>query len=147
MTGSIMHYDKFKIGKSVKLQRLSKGWTQNHLSEISGIGLRSIQRIENGEVDARLYTLNILQEKLNFQFDETHLKDSSSQLDYKEKKNRLSQFHKIVLSYTAGFTLMIVSGIFLTLSATFPETNFESFIFISSIITLFSFILFYIWRK
>jgi transcriptional regulator with XRE-family HTH domain len=142
-----MQYDKFKIGETIKFQRLSKGWTQNHLSQISGIGLRSIQRIENGEVDARLYTLNVLQEKLNFQFDETHLKDSQSQLNYNEKKNRLNQFRKIVISYTTGFILIILSGIYLTHSSNFPETNFESFIFISSIITLFSFILLYIWRK
>jgi transcriptional regulator with XRE-family HTH domain len=142
-----MLYDKFKIGESVKLQRLAKGWTQSHLSQISGISLRSIQRIENGEVDARSYTLTVLGEKLNFQYDETHLKKSPSHRNYEEKKNALSRFHKIALSYTAGFTLMILSGIFLTLSATFPETNFESFIFVSSIITLFSLILFYIWRK
>jgi hypothetical protein len=42
---------------------------------------------------------------------------------------------------------MILSGLFLTFSTTFPETNFEFFIFISSITILFSFILFYIWRK
>jgi len=142
-----MQYDKFKIGTTVKLQRLSKGWTQNHLSQISGIGLRSIQRIENGEVDARLYTLNVLQEKLNFQFDETHWKDSQSELCNNEKKNRPNQFRKIVISYTTGFTLIILSGIFLTRSSNFPETNFESFIFTSTIITLFSFILLYIWRK
>ncbi|MFD1605317.1 helix-turn-helix domain-containing protein [Flavobacterium artemisiae] len=142
-----MQYDKIKIGESVKSQRLAKGWTQHHLSQISGIGLRSIQRIENGEVDARMYTLNILQEKLNFQFDETHFKPSPSPLDYKEKKIARSRFGKIVLSYAAGITIVILAGIFLTRSAAFPETNFESFIFISSIITLFSFMLFYIWKK
>ena len=142
-----MQYDKFKIGETVKLHRLSKGWTQHQLSQTSGIGLRSIQRIENGEVEARMYTLAVLQEKLNFQFDETHLKDTLSQLGPKEKKNSLTQFRKIVLSYTSGFTLMILAAVFLTHSATFPETNFEFFIFISTIITLLSFILFYIWRK
>jgi transcriptional regulator with XRE-family HTH domain len=147
MTCTNMAYDKFKIGESVKLQRLAKGWTQLHLSEISGIGLRSIQRIENGEVDARLYTLNVLQEKLNFQFDETHLKEEAVQHNYEEKKNTLTRSQKIVFTYTIGFTLVTLFGIFLTRSATFPETQFELFIFINSGITLYSLILFYIWRK
>lgn len=138
-----MAYDKHKIGESVKLQRLAKGYTQSYLSQISGVGVRSIQRIENGEVNARLYTLNILQEKLNFKFDETHLKAKNPDL----KKGNLSRRMKIILSYAFGFLFVIVMSIFLIKSITFPETQFELFIFISSGIAFYSMILFYIWRK
>lgn len=34
---------------SVKLERIKRSWTQEHLAEISGLSVRTIQRIENGE--------------------------------------------------------------------------------------------------
>lgn len=33
-------------GKKVKLLRINNGWSQEHLSDVSGLGLRTIQRIE-----------------------------------------------------------------------------------------------------
>jgi transcriptional regulator with XRE-family HTH domain len=41
---------KEMIATLVKEGRLSKGYTQKELSELSNISIRSIQRIENGEI-------------------------------------------------------------------------------------------------
>lgn len=142
-----MFYDKNKIGESIKMQRIAKGWTQNQLSEYSGIGLRSIQRIENGEVNARFYTLTKLQEKLDIQFDETHAIVINQKSDLAKESIFSTRTRKILLSYIVGFIIAILSGIFLVRSATFPETNFEMFVFSCFLITVYSAILLFMWRK
>ena len=48
------------IASIVKEGRLAKGYTQKEVSDLTGISLRSIQRIENGEVEARTYSLKAL---------------------------------------------------------------------------------------
>src|SRR5688572_21484695 len=50
--------------------RLSKGLTQRELSERSHISIRSIQRIENGEIIPRSHTLKTLAEILELSFEE-----------------------------------------------------------------------------
>jgi len=45
------------IGKIIRDARLKKGMTQEELAEKTDISIRTIQRIENGEVDPRSYTL------------------------------------------------------------------------------------------
>ena len=50
--------------------RLSKGLTQKELSERSNISIRSIQRIENGEIIPRSHTLKTLAEILDLSFEE-----------------------------------------------------------------------------
>jgi transcriptional regulator with XRE-family HTH domain len=42
-----------KFGKRIKERRIKKGFSQEKLAEISGLSVRTIQRIENGETEAR----------------------------------------------------------------------------------------------
>lgn len=44
---------------NVKNLRISKGWSQEHLAEVSGLNVRTIQRLERGE-NASLETLSSL---------------------------------------------------------------------------------------
>ncbi|MCH6232445.1 helix-turn-helix domain-containing protein [Cognataquiflexum rubidum] len=50
--------------EKIKSLRLAKGLTQQELSDQSGISLRTIQRIENGDVKPSLYSLKKLSEVL-----------------------------------------------------------------------------------
>jgi transcriptional regulator with XRE-family HTH domain len=58
------------IGGQISSQRKRKGITQEMLSEISGISLRTIQRIENGQSVPRAYTLKKLADELNMNLEE-----------------------------------------------------------------------------
>lgn len=49
--------------------RKQKGLTQEQLSELSGITVRSIQRIEAGETSPRAYTLKAMAQALDLDFD------------------------------------------------------------------------------
>ncbi|MEJ2486176.1 MAG: helix-turn-helix domain-containing protein [Anaerolineales bacterium] len=57
-----------ELGMKVSELRQEKGMTQESLAEICEISTRTVQRIESGEVDPRLFTLNTLGEVLEFDF-------------------------------------------------------------------------------
>jgi transcriptional regulator with XRE-family HTH domain len=46
-----------RLGDRIRLLRESKGWLQRELAKAAGVPLRTIGRIERGEVDVRLSTL------------------------------------------------------------------------------------------
>ena len=58
------------LGLKVSELRQQKGLTQEKLAERCEVSSRTIQRIENGEVDPRAYTLHCLGEVLEFDFSE-----------------------------------------------------------------------------
>lgn len=58
------------LGKRVKELRIRKGLSQEELAENSGLSLRTIQRIENGENEPRGDTLKRLSNSLNVSPDE-----------------------------------------------------------------------------
>ena len=63
----ISNLTAMEIATVVKNARLKKPLTQKELSELAGISLRSLQRIENAAVSPRLYTLNRLAEHINLE--------------------------------------------------------------------------------
>src|SRR5512141_1289476 len=58
------------LGLKVAELRQQKGLTQERLAELCEVSLRTIQRIESGEVDPRAYTLHCLGTALEFDFGE-----------------------------------------------------------------------------
>ena len=57
-----------KTGKLIKELRIKKGMTQEELAEKTELSTRTIQRIENGEVDPRAYTLQMIAQALEVDF-------------------------------------------------------------------------------
>jgi uncharacterized Tic20 family protein len=57
-----------QLGLKVAELRQQKGLTQERLAELCEVSTRTIQRIENGEVDPRAYTLHCLGDALEFDF-------------------------------------------------------------------------------
>jgi len=55
-----------KLGLTVAMLRKTRGLTQEELAEYCGINVRSLQRIENGQVVPRLFTLKQLSKYLDF---------------------------------------------------------------------------------
>lgn len=56
--------------RQIKDLRISKGLSQEGLATISGLSLRTIQRIENGEAAPRIQTLQTLAEALEVELEE-----------------------------------------------------------------------------
>jgi uncharacterized Tic20 family protein len=61
------------LGLKVSELRQQKGLTQEQLAERCEVSVRTIQRIESGEVDPRAYTLHCLGEALEFDFGEENI--------------------------------------------------------------------------
>lgn len=57
------------LGEQIKSLRKEKGLTQAELSEKSGLTLRTIQRIENGEVQPSLHSIRVLEKAFQKKLD------------------------------------------------------------------------------
>ena len=58
------------LGQIIKEARLKKGLTQEELSSKTDISIRTIQRIENGEVDPRSFTLQSIASALDIKYED-----------------------------------------------------------------------------
>lgn len=58
-----------ETGKLIKELRIKKGMTQEELADKTELTARTIQRIENGEVDPRAYTLQMIARALEVEYD------------------------------------------------------------------------------
>jgi len=136
-------YKKEDIARLVKDGRIAKGYTQQELSDLSNISLRSIQRIENGEVIPRLYTLKILAGQLSFSLADIGLEPSG---DVTDKAPKLNRPRKLILSVCFFFLILLLTGAFLSQSARFPETDFERFLLWAAVLAVYGAALFRIWK-
>lgn len=125
----------------VKEGRIAKGFTQKELSELTNISTRSIQRIENGELTPRLYTIKTLSATLGFRLDELE-----SELTHQEPSN-LNAAQKIILSIGASLFIGFLAWAFTAQSNRFPETHFETFLFIAGVILVITLVIFLIWKR
>ena len=57
-----------ETGKLIKELRIKKGMTQEELADKTEVSARTIQRIENGDVDPRAYTLQMIAKALEVDF-------------------------------------------------------------------------------
>ncbi len=57
-----------ETGKLIKELRIKKGMTQEELADKTEVSARTIQRIENGEVDPRAYTLQMIAKALDVDY-------------------------------------------------------------------------------
>jgi uncharacterized Tic20 family protein len=62
--------DKTAIAKKIVHFRKLRGITQESLAEVTGLNVRTIQRIESGDVDPRLYTLKSIADALDVNLEE-----------------------------------------------------------------------------
>ena len=145
--------DKEKVAKLVREARITKGYTQQQLSDLAGISLRSVQRIENGEVIPRAYTLRILAEKLGLPVpipatspDPQTTTPTDSQTTPATPHPNPNRPRKLILTIGIGLLLLLGAGAFLAQSAKFPETDFERFLFWMGVFAVYTLALLRIWK-
>jgi len=84
-----------ETGKLIKELRIKKGMTQEELADKTEVSARTIQRIENGEVDPRAYTLQMIAKALEIDFS-VFTKDASIEdkdLDIESERTWLALIH------------------------------------------------------
>ncbi|MEE1944895.1 helix-turn-helix domain-containing protein [Pedobacter sp. KR3-3] len=139
-----MEYDKNKIADAVKAGRLNKGWSQQELAENSGIALRSVQRIEGAEVQARLYTLRVLGSTLNLELDQLIRPVEPSQR--KSTTSRFNFVQRLILSVALFVVLLLATLAFVAQSTRFPETSFEVLVLVLILLMCYTLFLLLIWK-
>ena len=84
-----------ETGKLLKELRIKKGMTQEELAEQTELSVRTIQRIENGEVDPRAYTLQMIAKALEVDFSIFYENESNEDKDFENanKRNWLALIH------------------------------------------------------
>jgi len=139
--------NKKVIAQQVKNVRIAKGYTQQELSDLVGISLRSVQRIENGEVLPRSYTLKLLAERLELPLaqpeEEQPLPEAAP---VAEPPRRINRSQQIILTFSSALVLFLLTIAFIAQSHGFPETQFELFLLLAGVISFYAFLLFRIWR-
>ena len=116
------------LGKKVSDLRQQKALTQEQLAELCEVSTRTIQRIESGEVDPRSFTINRLNEVLEFDFGAGELENEQFWLGalhlssmfcivliplliwsfLKEKSYKLDQHGRDVLNFQITITILLV---------------------------------------
>lgn len=137
---------KEMIARLIREGRLAKGFTQKELSELSHISIRSIQRIENGELMPRSYTLKTLAGTLDLPF-EIFQKENSVPMAVTIERTKNHTAKKIILSIGASTIIILLALAFLAQASGFPETQFEFLNFTTVVVTLITAVLLFIWRK
>src|SRR5690242_8680879 len=99
----------------VKENRIAKELTQKDLSEITNISTRSIQRIENGELTPRTYTIKTLAKALDFSLSE--IEDLVSN---QTSGSGLNKTQKIILSIGTSFLVLFLAWAYVSQSSRFP---------------------------
>jgi len=96
-----------KIGNYIKEKRVKKGMTQEDLALKCEITVRTIQRIESGEVDPRSYTLQAIASALEIDFQELINADASSAI---EDLSRNESFWLAILHFS-GIVILIIPSV------------------------------------
>lgn len=147
--------DKQRIGGLVKAGRAAKGYTQQELADRTGITLRSVQRIENGEVVPRLYTLRLLEQQLGIEFAvngsaiPNGVLSEGSGAESKPVSSRhrgWSNGRKWIVTISLGLLFLLLTTAFLAQSARWPETDFERLLLWSGVLAVYSVILWKVWK-
>jgi transcriptional regulator with XRE-family HTH domain len=95
-----------RTGQLIKELRLKKGITQEDLAAKTDISVRTIQRIESGDVDPRAYTLQSIATALEVEFEV--LANSESELS---NENNKASSKWLPLLHLSGLFLLIVPPI------------------------------------
>jgi len=95
-------------GELIKELRIKKGMTQEELAAKTDISVRTIQRIENGEVDPRAFTLQAIAAALDIEFE---LLNNKVDKDYELKREKESKLWLPILHLSGLFLLLIPSVI------------------------------------
>ena len=135
-----------QIGSLIKQSRIKKGYTQQQLADMTQLSLRSVQRIEKGEVMPRQYSLDVLANQLEFTpiVVEDGLNISESQTVVTPQP--LNKARKLILTLGLAILLILLTGAFISQSRGFPETHFEAFLLWAGVVIAYLVFVRKIWK-
>ncbi len=134
-----------QIGSLIKQSRIKKGYTQQQLANITQLSLRSVQRIEKGEVMPRQYSLDVLADQLEFTpivIENDMISGSQTVITYQP----LNKARKLIITFGLAILLILLTAAFISQSRGFPDTHFEAFLLWAGVAVGYLVILWRIWK-
>lgn len=108
------------IGTKIKELRVLKGLTQEELAEQTGLSVRTIQRIESGEVDPRTYTLTALAEALEVELEVFTSKKINSSKTFSQ-----DAYNWVILMHLSGIMIFVFPPLLIWLFKRNELTEYE----------------------
>jgi transcriptional regulator with XRE-family HTH domain len=98
------------IGKQISDERKNQGLTQAELADRCRLNIRTIQRIESGEVHPRSYTVRIINEVLGtrFELNDNHAVNDEEQKELRKIYHKRRRF-RIITAISAIALLILVT--------------------------------------
>lgn len=111
-----------ELGKKISDLRKQKGLTQEDLVERCNINVRTIQRIEAGEVSPRSYTLKTILKALDYDYGDIHLEDIEK-ISFSNK-----EYTFLNLAFWIGILFVLIDSfnLFLNFALEFEVSVFEN---------------------
>jgi transcriptional regulator with XRE-family HTH domain len=135
-----------RIGSLIKKSRIKKGYTQQQVADMTQLSLRSVQRIEKGEVIPRQYSLDVLANQLEFKpiviEDELTVSESQTVITHQP----LNKARRLILTFGLAILLILLTGAFISQSRGFPETHFEAFLLWAGVAIAYLVFVWKIWK-
>ena len=127
-----------ELSEHLKKLRIDNGFSQEELSEKSGLGLRTIQRLENGESSPRDDTLRLLTKALNVPKDYFN-ENKNTYMDKTMKRGFRIRVPWFIISLTIiGSSLGVILGFTFVLSNEQLPNDAVSLIIIITVGVLFT---------
>ena len=122
------------IGKQIKEARHKLGFSQDELAVKCRLHIRTIQRIENDEVDPRLYTLRIIGEALHMVF----VKNEDVKAEHEDlfKLRQAFKQRKQIRIFTLFFAIFLLFVALVLLFSGIPKLSWVPFFYILFFIDL-----------
>ncbi|GMN06382.1 hypothetical protein MTsPCn5_17710 [Croceitalea sp. MTPC5] len=100
-----------ELGLRISELRKQKGFTQEELVEQCNINVRTLQRIENGEVSPRSYTVKTILSALEYDLEslEEEENQNASKIDFVPPKEARSVYNLLTFTWIAGILFLIAA--------------------------------------
>jgi len=108
--------DQPGLGKKIIELRKEQGLTQKELVDSCNLNIRTLQRIEAGEVTPRSFTLKLILETLNYEIKELPI-------EKEEKRNWLGKIVAFQKKPTVSFLILFLIGLILISTYYFNNSN------------------------
>jgi transcriptional regulator with XRE-family HTH domain len=125
---------RLSLGKQIMLARKERKLSQFELAKKCNLNVRTIQRIENDEVNSRLYTLRIISEALGVTLiNENEIANEIKQL--MELRNMFEK-RKQIRIFTFAFAIFLLAAALLLLLSGIPKLNWAPFFYLFFLLDL-----------
>jgi transcriptional regulator with XRE-family HTH domain len=125
---------QLSLGEQIKINRQEKNLTQLELAQKCNLNIRTIQRLENDQVDPRLYTLRVIGDALDITL--TTKEETESEIKQLEQLRKIFERRKQIRILTFIVAILLLASALILIFSGIPKYKWAPFIYIFFFIDL-----------